>query len=85
VFFALYFLAHSPQSYAAWRAMFAPQWVRVLTMLFFLSLLLHAWVGVRDIYMDYIKSAGLRLVLQGLTIVALTGYAIWSASILWGT
>lgn len=84
VFFALYFLAKSPQSYAAWRAMFAPQWIRVLTMLFFVSLLLHAWVGVRDIFMDYIKPAGLRLLLQVLTIVALAGYAIWAGAILWG-
>jgi succinate dehydrogenase / fumarate reductase membrane anchor subunit len=84
VFFALYFFAKAPQSYAAWRAMFAPQWVRVLTMLFLVSLLLHAWVGVRDIYMDYIKPAGARLLLQVLTIVALAGYAIWAAAILWG-
>jgi succinate dehydrogenase / fumarate reductase, membrane anchor subunit len=83
VFFAVYFIAKSPQSYAAWRALFAPQWVRVLSMLFLISLLLHAWVGVRDIYMDYIKSAGVRLVLQMLTIVALLGYTIWSAAILW--
>jgi succinate dehydrogenase / fumarate reductase, membrane anchor subunit len=83
-FFAIYFFAHAPQSYAGWRALFAPQWVRVLSMLFLISLFLHAWVGVRDIYMDYIKSAAVRLVLQVLTIVALAGYAIWSASILWG-
>jgi succinate dehydrogenase / fumarate reductase, membrane anchor subunit len=85
VFFAIYFCAQSPQSYAAWRALFAPQWVRVLTMLFLVSLFLHAWVGVRDIYMDYFKSAGLRLLLQVLTIVALAGYTIWSASILWSS
>ena len=48
-----------------------------------LALIWHAWVGVRDIYMDYIKPTGVRLVLQVATVVALVGYAIWEVIILW--
>jgi succinate dehydrogenase / fumarate reductase, membrane anchor subunit len=83
VFFVVWVLVCPPAGYADWKAMFAPQWMRVITLLFLVSLFLHAWVGVRDIYMDYINSAALRLTLQVLTIVALIGYTIWSASILW--
>ncbi len=53
-------------------------------MLFFLALLYHAWVGVRDIVMDYIKPTGLRLALQFLVGAALVFYLVWSVSILWG-
>jgi succinate dehydrogenase / fumarate reductase membrane anchor subunit len=53
-------------------------------MLFFLALLYHAWVGVRDIIMDYVKPTGIRLALQTLVGTALVFYLVWSVSILWG-
>ncbi|WP_296818579.1 succinate dehydrogenase, hydrophobic membrane anchor protein [Thiobacillus sp.] len=37
--------------------------MRVLLLLTALALALHAWVGVRDIFMDYIHFTGLRLAL----------------------
>jgi succinate dehydrogenase / fumarate reductase membrane anchor subunit len=43
----------------------------------------HAWIGVRDIYMDYIKPTAVRLTLQVATIVLLFAYVIWAANILW--
>lgn len=70
-------------TYGNWAGLFASSWMKVATLLAILSLIYHAWIGVRDIYMDYLKSAGLRLFLQVLTIVALIGYAAWSAIILW--
>jgi succinate dehydrogenase / fumarate reductase, membrane anchor subunit len=76
--------ARSPASHEAWRAFFAGGFMRVATMLFLLALFYHAWVGVRDVVMDYIKSAALRLGLQTLVGVALVFYAIWSVAILWG-
>jgi succinate dehydrogenase / fumarate reductase membrane anchor subunit len=67
----------------AWRAVFAPQWMKLATLLFLLSVYYHAWVGVRNIFMDYIKHAGVRLALYVLVIAALIVYAAWSAQILW--
>ena len=55
----------------AWRDLFAHGWMRVATLLFIVSLAWHAWVGVRDILMDYIKPDGLRLALQVLTLLLL--------------
>ena len=49
-----------PDNHAAWQALFAPGWVRVVTLLFFLSLCYHAWVGMRDILMDYARPTGQR-------------------------
>ena len=76
-------LSGGPFSSVSWKALFAQGWMRFATFLFVLSLLLHAWVGMRDILMDYIKLTGLRLALQVLVILALVGYAGWGAQILW--
>ncbi len=70
--------------YALWQALFANSAFRIATLLFGLALLWHAWVGMRDIWMDYIKPTALRLTLEMLTVVVLLGYAGWLADILWG-
>ncbi|MCM5569095.1 succinate dehydrogenase, hydrophobic membrane anchor protein [Burkholderiaceae bacterium FT117] len=70
-------------TYGSWAGMFASTWMKVLTLLALVSLVWHAWVGVRDIFMDYIKPTGLRLFLLIATIVALVGYGIWAIMILW--
>jgi succinate dehydrogenase / fumarate reductase membrane anchor subunit len=70
--------------YGNWFGLFQSPLMRVATLLAVIALIWHAWIGVRDILMDYIKPTGLRLTLQVLTVVVLVGYAAWSAVILWG-
>lgn len=72
-----------PLGYEQWAGVFAPQWMKMLTFTTVLGLALHAWVGVRDVLMDYIKPVGLRLVLQILAIVWLVGCAGWAIQVLW--
>ncbi len=72
-----------PLGYDSWAGIFAPQWMKVLTFVLLVSLGWHAWVGVRDIWMDYIKPAALRLVLQVATIVWLVGCMGWAVQVLW--
>ena len=52
--------------------------------LFVVSVLIHAWIGVRNIFMDYVKHTGVRLVLFVLVILALVAYGFWAVQILWG-
>jgi len=70
-------------TYGNWAGLFASTWMKVLTLLALVALLWHAWIGVRDIFMDYIKPTGIRLFLQVATILALAGYAWWAVIILW--
>ena len=56
---------------------------QVATLLAVIALIWHAWVGVRDIFMDYIKPTGLRLTLHSVVALLLIGYAGWAAQILW--
>jgi succinate dehydrogenase / fumarate reductase membrane anchor subunit len=83
VFFLLQLLVASPLDYATWKWLFGWEAMKIFTLMFFVSLFLHAWVGVRDIFMDYIKPLWLRLGLQVLTILALLVYGVWTVSILW--
>ena len=70
-------------SYASWFGLFLSPFMKVATLLALLSLVYHAWVGVRDVYMDYVKETWLRLLLEIGTIVLLIGYAAWAVIILW--
>ena len=70
--------------YTSWTALFAHPAFRIATLLFGLALFWHAWIGMRDIWMDYIKPAGLRLALEVLTVLVLVGYAAWLVEVLWG-
>ena len=76
-------IARQPNTYSAWRELFAQGWVRVATLLFAVSLAWHAWVGVRDILMDYVKPDGTRLALQVLTLLLIAAYVGWTVQILW--
>lgn len=78
-----WFFAAQDFSYTGWASIFAHQWMKLLTFVTALSVFYHAWVGIRDIWMDYIKAAGLRLVLQVLTIVWLIASAGYAVQILW--
>jgi succinate dehydrogenase / fumarate reductase, membrane anchor subunit len=69
--------------YYRWSAIFSSQWMKTLTFVVIVSLAWHAWVGVRDIWMDYVKPVGLRLALQVFTIVWLVGCAGWAVQVLW--
>ncbi len=76
-------LLPGPLDYYRWSAIFSSQWMKVLSFVLIVSLAWHAWVGMRDIWMDYIKPMGLRLALQVFTIVWLVGCAGWAVQVLW--
>lgn len=82
---AIYFLAALPIDFTGWQALFAPLWLRVLMLLTMAALALHAWVGMRDIFMDYVHHTGLRLALYLAVIVTLAGSVAWLAATLWST
>ncbi len=74
-------LVQAPKTYFEWFGLFSPAWMKVATLVFIASLLYHAWVGVRDIWMDYVQSTGIRLVLQVGTIVWLVACGMWALKI----
>jgi succinate dehydrogenase / fumarate reductase, membrane anchor subunit len=82
VIFAFFFIKGSV-GYAEWKELFGSQLFRILSLLFLLSMYYHAWIGIRDVLMDYVKPVSIRLSLQVLVLLALFGFSIWSVAILW--
>lgn len=78
-----FFMAHSDLAYYEWHGLFGHLWMKIVTLLFVLCLLLHAWVGMWTIYTDYIKCFVLRLTLSSLTVLALVGFFLQALLILW--
>ncbi|MDX9707015.1 MAG: succinate dehydrogenase, hydrophobic membrane anchor protein [Azospira sp.] len=76
-------VVQAPDSYEAWHAIFANGFMQFMTFIFFISLFFHLWVGLRDIWMSYVKPDGLRFLFMIGTVVALVGYAGWAVKILW--
>jgi len=76
-------LWHGGLQYGAWKAVFASEAFRLATFVFMLSLLWHAWVGVRNIAMDYLKPASVRLIFQVVVIALLVAYLGWTIQVLW--
>jgi succinate dehydrogenase / fumarate reductase, membrane anchor subunit len=72
-----------PMDYYKWSGIFAAQWMKVLTFIVIVSLAYHVWVGMRDVWMDYVKPVGVRLALQVFTIAWLVGCAGWAVQVLW--
>lgn len=67
----------------SWQQLFDDVLVKVILQLFFISLSLHAWVGVRDILMDYIQNVGIKLWLYILSIIWLVVWFIYSFKVIW--
>lgn len=76
-------LISPPHDYASWKAIFSGRWMRIASFLFLVSLFWHAWIGMRNILMDYVHATGIRLALQILVILSLLFYTIWAVEILW--
>ncbi len=81
--FLFYVMVGGPLDFAAWRGLFAPLTVRVSTLLFIAALLVHAWIGLREILIDYVHPMALRLPLYFLFAAAYLACLVWAADILW--
>lgn len=76
------FLIWPINEHAAWREWFAQGPVRLAWALAIASLLIHAWIGMRSVYLDYLKPLWVRLTAHFLTALALAAAALWAAQIL---
>ncbi|MBC7779118.1 MAG: succinate dehydrogenase, hydrophobic membrane anchor protein [Proteobacteria bacterium] len=75
-------LFDAPSGYGEWNGLFSGRLMQLATLLFIASLLFHAWVGIRDVLMDYVKPTSIRLALQIGVILSLVVYMGWSVQIL---
>lgn len=77
----VWFVTHPHPSYELWRGFMLSMPMRLFSVLAIISLAGHAWVGMWTVFTDYIKSSGLRLVLQSAMILAVIVYLFWGVMI----
>jgi succinate dehydrogenase / fumarate reductase membrane anchor subunit len=72
-----------PIDYDAWAGIFAPLGMKIATLIAFVALAYHAWIGMRNVWMDYVRPTAVRMVLQLATILWLAACLVWAVQILW--
>ncbi len=82
VYVVVRLLAAPLREHAAWQAWFASGTVRLAWALAIGSLLVHAWIGMRSIYLDYLHPLWLRFAVSFVTALGLVAAALWAADIL---
>jgi succinate dehydrogenase / fumarate reductase membrane anchor subunit len=83
VFVLAHFTVGPSNSYRAWRGWVMGSAVRISSALFFIAMSAHAWVGLRDVFADYVRAAALRVALLVVCTLALAAPSAWVIHILW--
>lgn len=73
----IWVIINLPINFDLWFSLFSQPVILVATILFYLSLFIHAWVGVRDILVDYAKPSSVRFTLLTALALFLTVMTIW--------
>ena len=77
VFFLFRLSTGVPHRYSEWRAFMTSPLMSISTLLLFAFLLVHAWVGMRDVAMDYLHSFKVRLTVLTLIAAVLIAMGAW--------
>lgn len=87
-FYTLFLLGfiifHPHLDLESWRALFASTWMKIVTIIVVINLILHAWIGIWTVTTDYLKNFAVRLTVQTVVAFALLVYFFYSVVILWG-
>ena len=84
IYLAVFLLRHPELGYTEWSALFHTPWFAIATVLAFLAVSLHAWIGIWTVTTDYIKPTGLRILTQTLVAGWLFAQFTWVITIIWG-
>lgn len=82
LYLLLVLLFAAPADYADWKDWVGGPLVSVAMLLFVVSVLMHAWVGVRDVLIDYVHPIAIRAALLGVIALALVAMGLWAAQAL---
>lgn len=79
----IYLLIEPPTGYQQWQSLMKLNSVRIASLMFWLALSIHAWIGMRNVLMDYVKHTGFRVLLHACVLLALLALFFWMVQILW--
>jgi len=73
----VWIIASTPVNFDTWYGLFSQPIILIATIIFYLSLFIHAWVGIRDILVDYVKPSSVRFVFLTALALFLIVMTIW--------
>jgi succinate dehydrogenase / fumarate reductase membrane anchor subunit len=82
LFALLHFLLDPPHSYETWNGWVSRPGITSAIAVFFIAVLAHSWVGLRDVMVDYIHWTALRIASLVLLAAALLATSAWVVAIL---
>jgi succinate dehydrogenase / fumarate reductase membrane anchor subunit len=82
LYFLLAMLVAAPENYQAWKAWFTGPVMSIAMLMFVVAVLFHAWVGMRDIFIDYVKPIAVRATLLSALALGLLACGLWATQIL---
>lgn len=85
IYFALHLMMAPPLSYADWHDWMLGPVMGIALAIFFAAMLMHAWIGMRDILIDYVHCTIARLTLMSLVALGLMAVGLWVLRILFGS
>ena len=75
--------AHNNLTFQVWNGLFSMLWVKIATVIFVISLIIHAWIGIWTVLTDYVHCAIIRNTLLFAFFIGYLIYLIWTIAILW--
>lgn len=82
LYLVMVLLFAAPADYTAWRDWMGGSVMSIAMLLFVVSVLMHAWIGVRDVLIDYVHPIAFRATLLGVIALSLVAMGLWSAQAL---
>ncbi|HEC13905.1 MAG TPA: succinate dehydrogenase, hydrophobic membrane anchor protein [Acidiferrobacteraceae bacterium] len=69
------------QSYEAWTGWATSTGMGIAFAIFWFSIIIHAWIGLRSVIMDYIKPFGLRFIILSVLVLMFSALTLWTMDI----
>ena len=84
-FYMCWFFISTPEvTYEIWKATFSGLGMKVFTLATYVSIMIHVRIGLWQVLTDYVKSAGLRSILQFVLNITAFVYVAIGLFVLWG-
>jgi succinate dehydrogenase / fumarate reductase membrane anchor subunit len=82
VYLLVHFLLRPQHDFQEWHDWMTRPAMIIATAMFILAILVHGWVGMRDVVLDYVPAVSLRITMLSLIALTLIGCGVWALRIL---
>ena len=82
LYLVTHFIRHPQPTYQQWHAWISHPVMSIASATFIIAVLVHGWVGMRDVVLDYVHSLRLRLLVLALIALVFIACGLWALQVL---